>query len=100
MRVAADVHDKPRAATAALRPTLARVEAPRVPEPSRMGAPASGELGLALQAGIVTGATPSAAPRGEVVLSFGLRSAAVGLVKFWPRARVALGFAKSSEPVE
>ena len=61
----------------------------------------SAEMAVGLHGGVLTGATPSAAPRGEVVVSLGAwRRASTELVRFWPRARLSLGIAGSSASVE
>jgi hypothetical protein len=50
---------------------------------------------------VITGATPSAAPRGEGVLAFGLRlGEPSSFVRVAPRARVSFGFAKSTAPLD
>jgi len=85
-------------------------EPPLVQAPREANAPAvvnasrssmSAEVALGLHGGLLTGATPSAAPRGEVVVSLGAwRRESTDLVRFWPRARLSLGIAGSSASIE
>jgi hypothetical protein len=71
-------------------------DAPRVPAPPPRS---STEFAVGIQGGLLDGPMPTAAPRGEIVASFGVRPPDGGFVHVAPRDRLSVGLSKTSKSI-